>query len=141
MMVGNIVYFDELRFKDGKIDNKKNRPCVVVSKIEREGESFLLCVPVTSSFKSFNNYNYKYTLIPEPIYNYHKMCFAKLDNLFMMKESLAYDTSIMLGNISMNIIVRKLYYYPDESVIYNLFRESVSFKTYSKNEKKKVKRI
>lgn len=122
MKIGDIVYFDKLIFRDGKIDNKENRPCVVLSTYNKDDREYLICLPITSSVNSFNKAGYKHVLIPESIYNYRKMCFAKLDNLFIQNIELAHKTNISLHSVSMRIIKRRIYEYHDKSSLYELTR-------------------
>ena len=58
--VGDIIYFDELVFKNKMVDKKKKRPCIVL--LANDETSKVMCVPLTSQIKSFNKYNYKYYL-------------------------------------------------------------------------------
>lgn len=77
--IGEIVYHDELYFRDGNKDEKSNRPCIVV--YDNELEEYVLTIPLTSKVDSFNRKNYNYYFIPDIIYNYHKLSFVKLDNI------------------------------------------------------------
>lgn len=62
--IGDIVYFNHIKFKDGVVDNKMKRPCVVLcSYNEFEEESILFCMPLTSKITSLNKNPDNYMLI------------------------------------------------------------------------------
>lgn len=103
---GDIVYFNYLIFRNNQIDNKKNRPCVVLAVDEKNMQ--VICVPLTSQIKSFNKYNYKYCLIPTIIYDYHKMNFASLDNLVVKNLTDAYETGITINSDVVERIINKI---------------------------------
>lgn len=77
--IGEIVYHDELYFRDGNKDGKSNRPCIIV--YDNELEEYVLTIPLTSKVETFNKKNYNYYFIPDVIYNYRKLNFVKLDNI------------------------------------------------------------
>ena len=140
MKVGNIVYFDNLVFSDGVKDDKKRRPCIVLANYDYNDKKYLFCVPVTSSIRSFNKKNYNHMLIPEPIYNYKKLCFAKIDNLFMQEEVYANYTNIILGDVSMNQIKRKIMEYPSNNLLYQIMRDLINIEKLDSKKSKKLQK-
>ena len=123
MEFGKIVYFNKLVFKDGIIDEKENRPCVVMGVYEEKNKQYVLCLPITSSIYSFNRYPSKYVLIPQTIYNYRKICFAKMDNLFANDVNLVKSSGYILDKVSFDLLVNKLMTFPDETKLYRIARE------------------
>lgn len=105
---GDIVYFDEFTFNRNIKDNKKNRPCVVLE-TTNDGDS-IFCVPLTSQVKSFNQYNYKYCLIPTVVYNYKKMSFASLESLTVRSIEDANFTGIKVDLQVVERIINKITY-------------------------------
>ncbi len=100
--IGDVVYHDELYFKDGCKDTKQNRPCIVI--YNNSEENYVLTIPLTSQIKSFNKKNLNYFFIPDVIYNYRKLNFVKLDNI----NKSSYDNTHEIG-ISINIdLVEKI---------------------------------
>lgn len=81
MNFGDIVNLERLVFKDGEVDKKINRPCIFLfSEVINEKEHAYI-MPITSQIKTFNKNSGKYVFIPEIIYRYKKLSFAKLDGI------------------------------------------------------------
>lgn len=126
--VGDIVYFNRLKFNDGDIDKKEKRPCIILNiKNNNSGNPLLYCIPVTTNTLRFNNHNNEYVMIIEPIYNYKKISYAKLNNLFLVNAMYAHKTEIKLSQKCINIITEKLKLYYSEqkhNKIYDSFFNS-----------------
>ena len=101
---GSIVYFESFVFQRDIKDNKLKRPCIVLEMTPDE----VICVPLTSQIKSFNNYNYKYCFIPTVIYNYKKMSFASLENLTVRNIEEANETGIEVSEEIVERIINKI---------------------------------
>ncbi len=124
---GDIVYFDKLVFRDGSIDTKYHRPCIVMaSRKSNKGNILLFCLPVTSNINAFNKHKYKHVLIGEPIYRYKVLSFAKLDGLFVNLSKNAHYTGITLSAKTMQLIESKLMDFPMEDEIYMAVKELIN---------------
>ncbi len=139
---GDIVYFDKLVFKDRQVDNKSQRPCIVL--VAEEETSQVICVPLTSQIKSFNKHNYKYCLIPTVIYNYYKMNFAALENLMIRDYADVHDTGMTIDNETVNRIINKICnaeHLCDEETIERLKANQDKIKEAERQVKKEQKQL
>lgn len=107
----DIVTFDNLIFTDGIKDPKTDRPCAVIyrKKLEDEDDALIFCVPMTSNVKALNKSPKKHALISEAIYNSRKFSIAKLDRLFIERESNAKNTGKKISNVDKENIIRKMH--------------------------------
>lgn len=105
---GDIVYHDELYFKDKVLDHKRNRPCVVLYEIEMDGINYVCTCPLTSQIKTFNRNPKNYVLIPTVVYNYKKISFANISNAGLRKSEDTHKTSIPLDEVTVSIIKEKI---------------------------------
>ena len=94
--LGDIVYFDNLKFPGGYDDEKKNRPCVVLF----EEDDNIYCFTITSSTKMFNKKPNNFILISNVLYNYHKLSFINLKSMIKRNKNDAnYEGKINHENI------------------------------------------
>ena len=108
MKLGDIIYFNNLVFKDGKKDIKYNRPCIYLFEENIDGKDFVFSIPITSRIVRFNNVkNDSLILIPETIYNYRKLSFAKIDGIISTQKNEMIGTEITLANETINNILTK----------------------------------
>lgn len=108
MKVGDIVYFNNLVFKDGKKDKKENRPCIYLFEENINNIDYVYSIPITSKVVRFNNVNdNNLVFIPETIYNYRKLSFAKIDNILKLLKSDMKYSEIKLANETVKRIIEK----------------------------------
>lgn len=140
---GNVVYHDNLKFKDNVYDSKPKRPCIVLYTIEREDGLYICTCPITSQIKSFNKYPDNHFLIPEVIYNEKKINFAKLNNLDYHHESVTHETGISIGENSMNLLIERIINYnTEDNDIIQIKEYLKSIKTIKDMEQKqKIKKL
>lgn len=105
---GDIVYHDNLYFQNKILDNKKNRPCIVLYEIEIDGINYVCTCPLTSQIKSFNKKPQNYVLIPDIIYNYKKISFANISSVGLKKEENTHKTNIPINKIVVSLIKNKI---------------------------------
>lgn len=105
---GDIVYHDNLYFQNKILDNKKNRPCVVLYEIEIDGINYVCTCPLTSQIKSFNKKPQNYVLIPDIIYNYKKISFANISSVGLRKEENTHKTNIPIDKTVVSLIKNKI---------------------------------
>lgn len=105
---GDIVYHDNLYFQNKILDNKKNRPCVVLYEIEIDGINYICTCPLTSQIKSFNKKPQNYVLIPDIIYNYKKISFANISSVGLRKEEDTHKTNIPIDKKVVSLIKDKI---------------------------------
>jgi len=93
MKLGDIVYFNDLIFKDGKKDKKENRSCIYLFEEDINDICYVYSIPIISKLLRFNNINDdSLVFIPETIYNYRKLSFAKVDGIIKLpKEDMKYS--------------------------------------------------
>lgn len=104
--IGEIVYHDELYFRDGNKDEKNNRPCIVI--YNNEVEEYVLTIPLTSKVETFNKKNYNYYFIPDIIYNYRKLSFVKLDNINKETYNNTHTTGQYINDEQIEKILHKI---------------------------------
>lgn len=105
---GDIVYHDNLYFQNRTLDNKKNRPCIVLYEIEINGINYICTCPLTSQIKSFNKKPQNYVLIPDIIYNYKKISFANISSVGLRKEEDTHKTNIPIDKKVVSLIKDKI---------------------------------
>lgn len=105
---GDIVYHDNLYFQNKILDNKKNRPCVVLYEIEIDGINYVCTCPLTSQIKSFNKKPQNYVLIPDIIYNYKKISFANISSVGLREEENTHKTNIPINKTVVSLIKNKI---------------------------------
>lgn len=105
---GDIVYHDNLYFQNKILDNKKNRPCIVLYEIEIDGINYICTCPLTSQIKSFNKKPQNYVLIPDIIYNYKKISFANISSVGLRKEENTHKTNIPINKTVVSLIKNKI---------------------------------
>lgn len=105
---GDIVYHDNLYFQNKILDNKKNRPCVVLYEIEIDGINYVCTCPLTSQIKSFNKKPQNYVLIPDIIYNYKKISFANISSVGLREEENTHKTNILIDKTVVSLIKNKI---------------------------------
>lgn len=108
MRFGEIIYFKTLKFKDGAVDKKENRPCIFLFEEKINDVEYVYSIPITSSLGIFNDKSRNYVLIPETVYNYHKLSFANVKGVVRNKKSDATTCNFCLTSKTMMIIVRRL---------------------------------
>lgn len=106
---GRIVYHDHLIFGDNEIDTKNKRPCVVLFSIEQDGKKYVCTCPFTSQVKTFNKKPNLYKFIPEQIYEYKKLSFAKLDSVRFYSERETHATPYILDEQIVDSIIESFY--------------------------------
>lgn len=100
---GEIVIINNLEFKDGAKDCKNNRPCIILY----SSENHVCICPLTSSIKGFNRRPSNYYFIPEVVYNYHKLSFAKIDNIIIRDITECQSANILVNESVVNNIIEK----------------------------------
>jgi hypothetical protein len=105
---GDIVQSDKLILIDNKIDNKKNRLCVVLFSLELESGNKVFACPLTKQTKAFNKHSENYFFIPSVIEKFFQFDFAKLDNIVVFDESDLHSTTIKLDELTVNRILEKI---------------------------------
>ena len=106
---GRIVYHDNVIFGDNEIDSKNKRPCVVLFSIEQYGKKYVCTCPFTSQVKAFNRNPNIYKFIPEQIYKYKKLSFAKLDSIRFYLEEETHLTPYILDEQMVDSIIESFY--------------------------------
>ena len=131
MKIGDIIYHEELIFSDGVKDEKKHRPCIFLYEQEEENKSYTYSIPLTSNIDGFNKYNERIVFIPEIIYRYRTLSFAKIGNIIKAPSETVVKTEKSLSlNTILHIIDRIIEYKPKE--------ENIDF---YKNNKETLKKI
>lgn len=140
--IGDIVYFNHIIFSDGIKDNKKKRPCVVLcSYNEFERESILFCMPLTSKISSFNKNYDNYMFISNVIYDYKKLSFIKLDNLFIKNACDAHDTGMTLNEENIASLKSRIINYKTKKEIYKFLLKALEYnELLEQKEKKELKK-
>lgn len=103
--IGQVIYFDKLKFTSYTTDPKKNRPCLVLySELTSNGQEKIYFCPLTTSLQHFNKHPYYHHLIEHPVYN-HQLCFAKLSSIYYnYNHNQIHDTKIILKKEAFDII-------------------------------------
>lgn len=92
---GDIVHFENYTFRDGEIDKKDNRPCVVVySFIDNEGEKIVVA-PLTTNDKAY--YISDGVLLSTKLRNRYE-CFAEIRGLTLHFADSAINDDIRVNN-------------------------------------------
>lgn len=129
--MGEIVHHDNLKFNDNNYDQKKNRPCVVLFSIEREGRQLICTAPLTSSVNSFNKHPQRYCLIPEVIHNYKKLSFVNLEQISFHTDHDTESVGIHIGkDVVYNIIERFKCYKPYTDNLKSMHDEIIKYISY-----------
>jgi len=106
---GDIVYHKRLVFSDGKQDNRKNRPCIVLFKFDINGKEYVCTCPLTNSIDSFNKFSTdSYHMISQPVYHYKKISFAQINTLIIQRTKDTGHTGCHLNSEDFDIIVSKI---------------------------------
>lgn len=103
--LGEIVYHNELHFLDKIMDNKRNRPCIVI--FNDEINQKVITIPLTTKINSFNKHYNNYVFIPHIIYNYRKLNFVKIDNLLVNEYCNTHSTNMILDKETLLHILKK----------------------------------
>ena len=108
MKLGDIVYFKYLVFKDGVKDKKENRPCIYLFEECSNDVNYVYTIPITSTLYRFNkDKKNKLILIPETIFNYKKLSFAKVDGIIKSLKKDMIFSNISLTCETMKYLLRK----------------------------------
>lgn len=105
---GKIVYHDQVIFGDNQIDNKKNRPCIVLFSIDTKEKSYVCTCPLTSQVRSFNKDSRRKKFIPEQIYHYKKLNFAKLDSVRLYPIEEIHETCYSISDECVEYIINSI---------------------------------
>ena len=105
---GDIVYHDELIFIDNTKDNKKKRPCVVLFSETKEDGEYICSIPLTSKVKTFNKHPNNYVFIPQTVYDYKTLSFARLDGAVFNKIDNVHDTGLKINQETIKCILEKI---------------------------------
>ena len=97
---GDLIYFDELKFKDGKKDPKTNRPCTVLYCSELENK--VICMPLTSAINTRNKKKSNYLILSTILFSMKKISFVKIDNIITKNLSEAHDYKASLNDTDKN---------------------------------------
>ena len=145
MRIGDIIYHKELIFSDGEIDCKHNRPCIFLFEEEVEGEKFVVNIPLSSQIKTFNKQE-DTMLIPDVIYRYRTLSFAKIGNVVISPlENITETGRSVSQNTVFQILDKIMEYEPTEDQIefYKYLKINIEKiivnQDVKKNEKKKQK--
>ena len=103
--IGSIVYHDEIIFKDGAIDIKDRRPCVVI--YNDTEKQIVYTMPITSNERRFNEKPHLYTFISQAIYDYKKLSFVKVNHILVNNYSTTHDTGIVLDRKDVIRVLKK----------------------------------
>lgn len=103
---GDLIYFDELTFKDGKKDPKKCRPCIVLYLNEEENK--VICMPLTTAVNTRNKRKDNYLILSTIIYSMRKISFVKIDNIITKNLSEVHDYKASINDIDKNNLKNKI---------------------------------
>jgi len=150
MQKGDIIYHKELVFNDKVKDNKKGRPCVFIFSEDRLDGKYVYSVPLTSQVKTFNKRPNGYCLMPEIIYKYKKLSFAKIDGIVCSRAENVCETGLKIDENTIDMLIKKIeniktrkdlkeyYQYIKKLIIYmKLFDE---LKKREQNKERKLKK-
>ena len=137
---GEVVYHNDLVFINNFKDTKIDRPCIVLFELIVGSELYVCTCPLTNQVRTFNKHPGKYMLIPDTIYNYHKLSFAKLDCFVLKKASETHKTNIFVNHKTTDkLIVALSNTNNDEYEILRNYIEQNKGKLLSQKEKIKKK--
>lgn len=68
----------------------------------------VLTCPMTTNLKKFNKFNSNHLLVPNTIYSYHKLSFAKTNQFILKPLSETHSTGIFVPESFANKIIEKL---------------------------------
>lgn len=127
--IGDIVYHDKLVFSDKTKDGKKNRPCIVLFSIFKNNQGYVCTCPLTSHVKTFNKRPYNYLFIPEVVYNYRKLNFAKLNDVNFYKEENTHHTGIKVDIDIVKLLKNKIIIRENKNqvALYNEVRKYLNY--------------
>ena len=141
---GDIVYHDQVIFQDNVLDDKKRRLCVVLFSLERGDKKYVCTCPFTSQVHTFNKRPKNYKFMSEPIYNYHKLSFAKINSARLYLEKETHKTKYKLSSeivdsISDKILSLNLNHKQKQlEIIQDLLKYEKLFLQLEKREEKKL---
>lgn len=105
---GQIVYHDELYFCDNEKDQKKKRPCVVLFETTIDDNIYVCTCPLTSRVKAFNKNHNNYIFIPQVIYKYETLSFAKVNSTSLKTLENTHPTNISVDEKTVIMIKQKI---------------------------------
>ena len=139
--IGEIVYHDTLHFKDGKKDNKKNRPCIVI--YNNPAQKYVITIPITSTTESFNKNNKNYSFIPHVIYSERKLNFVKINNILKNSYDNTHTTSMIIDKetLILILILNKALKLKSNSKFRDLFIDIIENIKFEEKEQKRIKKL
>ncbi len=140
MKIGDIIYHNELVFSDGKIDKKNKRPCIYLFEDVIEGKIFVVNIPLSSKISTFNKQE-NTMLIPDVIYRYRKLSFAKIGNIIISPiENIVPEGRRVSNNTVMQLLNKIMEYEPKEKQkdFYEYVKKSLETKKELENIKIKI---
>lgn len=105
---GEIVYHDNIIFPDGIEDSKKCRPCIVLFELVLEGNLYCVTCPITSKVNKFNRFPENLMLIPDVVYSYRKLSFAKTNQFLLKPISQTHKTGKFVRKDFADKLIEKL---------------------------------
>lgn len=87
---------------------KKNRPCIFLFEQTESETSYAYIMPLTSSVKKFNEDCDRFIFIPEVIYKYKTLSFAKVDGIIRIPMEQLRTEGIILTNDTIIFLFRKI---------------------------------
>ena len=140
MQIGDIIYHNELIFSDGKKDQKHNRPCIFLFEEEVEDEKFAVNMPLSSNIETFNKKQDTF-LIPDVIYRYRKLSFAKIGNIVISPMEEISPTGRSVSNRTVMQLLEKIMKYEpleNQKMFYEYVKKSLETKKELENIKIKI---
>ncbi len=106
---GQIVYHNQVIFKNNILDTKSKRPCVVLLSVEYGENTYVLTCPFTSKVRTFNKKPDTYKFISEQLYSYKKLCFANIESTRLYPLEETHETPFSVSEETVNSIISAIY--------------------------------
>lgn len=105
---GDIIYHKTLRFNNGDMDSKKNRPCIVLFEEDKKKGTYVYSVPLTTNVQALNQYPERYVLVPEPIYKFRDISYANAYGVICSPKDNVIKTGKKLSSQTIQKIVSRV---------------------------------
>lgn len=139
MELGSIVYKNNLKFNDGETDIKQHRPCIFLYEEIIGNRKYAYIMSLTSKLNSFNKHYYKHVFVPESIYNYRKLSFAKLSDVAMVLSEDLIEVGQRLSESTIINIINRLNEYEPKPEYKDFYDDVRKVLNYIKPEEQKAK--
>lgn len=101
---GNIVYHNNLYFKEQHKDTLEKRLCIVIFSLNYKNKEYVCTCPTSKNIEGFNKNSNDYFLIPDTITKDNKIYFAKISDVDFHEISDTYKAEY--PNIYDNTLMR-----------------------------------